>query len=201
MKRIENILFIICLIIFIFISYLVLTHNDIVIDSYVYNFISKFINNRLTRNIIYLTNIGSSISVISICIISLIVFKDKIYGILISINLCILGLIQVIFKSIFTRSRPLDINLIVEKGYSFPSGHSLTSLAFYGFIIYLIYKSKLNIGEKRLLISMLSIIILVIGLSRVYLGVHYFTDVIGGFTLSYVYLFIYIKIVKKYLKS
>lgn len=201
MKRIENILFIICLIIFIFISYLVLTNNDIVIDSYVYNFISKFINNRLTRNIIYLTNIGSSISVISICIISLIVFKDKIYGILISINLCILGLIQIIFKSIFTRSRPLDINLIVENGYSFPSGHSLTALSFYGFIIYLIYKSKLNIREKKLLISMLSIIILVIGLSRIYLGVHYFTDVIGGFTLSYVYLFIYIKVVKKYLKS
>ena len=167
MRRIENILFIICLITFVFISYLVLTRNDIVIDSYAFNFISKFINNRLTRNIIYLTNIGSSISVISICIISLIVFKDKIYGILISINLCILGLIQIIFKSIFTRSRPIDINLIIEHGYSFPSGHSLTALAFYGFIIYLIYNSKLATREKKLLIAMLLVIILVIGLSRV----------------------------------
>ena len=201
MKKVQNILFIICLIIFIILSYLVLTKNDIKLDLYVYNFISKYISNKLTRNTIYLTNIGSFFTVISICIISLVVFKKKIYGILISINLCFLGLIQVILKSIFERSRPIDINLIIENGYSFPSGHSLTALSFYGFIIYLIQISKLSKKEKMLLTIMFLMIIFVIGISRIYLGVHYFTDVLGGFTFSYMYLFIFIKVIKKYLKA
>ena len=109
---------------------------------------------------------------------------------------------QMLLKNIFVRVRPIDINLIEETGYSFPSGHSLTAFAFYGFIIYLIYNSNLNKRSKRIFITLFSLVILVVGLSRVYLGVHFFTDVIGAFSFALSYLIIYIYIInsKKLLK-
>ena len=113
-----------------------------------------------------------------------------------SLNLILITIFQLVLKNIFTRGRPIDINLIEEKGYSFPSGHSLTSMAFYGFIIYLISKSDLSKKIKILFITVLSIIILLVGLTRIYLGVHYATDVIGGFTFSLIYIIIYTNIIK-----
>ena len=112
------------------------------------------------------------------------------------INLTCAFLTNETAKNIFERSRPIGINLIEETGLSFPSGHSMVGLAFYGFIIYLIYKLISNKRKKQLFTIILSIIILLIGFSRIYLGVHYFTDVIGGFLLGIIYLTIYINIIK-----
>ncbi len=193
---------IVCLLsfaIFIVLSILVLTRNDIHIDSTIYGFISKYISNNLTNNVKLLTNLGSALIVISVVIIVLIFYKNKRYGLFMSINLITITIFQLILKSIFTRSRPIDINLIEETGYSFPSGHSLTVMAFYGFIIYLIYISKLNKKSKILYISLFSLIIFVVGFSRVYLGVHFFTDVIGAFTFALSYLIIYTQVIKRWL--
>ena len=103
-------------------------------------------------------------------------------------------------KHIICRTRPVEIALIEENGYSFPSGHSMVSFAFYGLVIYLVYKSKLNKKLKILLITFLALLILNIGLSRIYLGVHYATDVIAGFALGYISLMIFIELIyKKYI--
>lgn len=198
-KYLKWIVCILSFIIFIVLSILVLTRNDIHIDSTIYGFISKYISNNLTSNVKILTNLGSALIVISIVVIVLIFYKNKRYGLFMSINLITITLLQLILKSIFARSRPVDINLIEETGYSFPSGHSLTVMAFYGFIIYLIYISKLNKKSKILYISLFSLIILVVGLSRVYLGVHFFTDVLGAFTFALSYLIIYTNIIKRWL--
>lgn len=195
-KYLKWIICLISFIIFIVLSYLVLTQKDIYIDSLIYNFISKFISNNLTNSIKLLTLLGSALVVISIVIIVLIFFKNKRYGIYMAINLITITILQLILKSIFSRSRPIDINLIKESGYSFPSGHSLTVMALYGFIIYLIYISKLNRNSKTIFISLFSLIIFIVGLSRIYLGVHFFTDVIGAYTFSLSYLIIYISIIK-----
>ena len=114
-----------------------------------------------------------------------------------SIDLVVITIFQYILKFVFQRNRPIGINLIEETSYSFPSGHSLTAMAFYGFIIYLIYKS--NLKYKKIYVIALSILILLIGLSRVYLGVHFITDVLGGFTFSLFYVIIFINTIKKYL--
>lgn len=199
----KNLKWIVCfisMVIFIILSILVLTQKDIYIDSVVYNFISKYITNNLTSVVKHLTYIGSGIVVIGITVFVLIFYKNKKYSLYMSINLVLITLCQIVLKNIFTRNRPVDINLIEETGYSFPSGHSLTSMAFYGFIIYLIYNSNLKKREKNIYITLFSICIFVTGLSRIYLGVHFFTDVLGGFTFSLAYLIIYTSLIKDKLK-
>lgn len=73
----------------------------------------------------------------------------------------------------------------------------MASMAFYGYLIYLIYKHIENKYIKWTLIALLSILIYTIGVSRIYLGVHYTSDVLGGFLISISYLIIYINLVKK----
>ena len=187
----------ISLIIFIILSVLVLTKKDIYLDSFIYGIVSKYISSNLTLIVKNLTHLGSAIVVIGITVFVLLFFKNKKYALYMAINLVSITILQVILKNIFARVRPLDINLIEETGYSFPSGHSLTAFVFYGFIIYLIYKSNLSKRSKNIFITMFSTFIFVVGLSRVYLGVHFFTDVIVAFTFSLAYLIIYTHIIDK----
>lgn len=194
-KYIKWIICLISFLIFIILSFLVMTKNDLYIDSFVYGIISKYISSDLTIFVKYLTYIGSAAAVIGVVVFVFIFFKNKKYSLYMSINLISITILQLILKNIFSRHRPIDINLIEETGYSFPSGHSLTAMAFYGFIIYLIYNS--NIKYKGLFISLFVLIIIAIGLSRIYLGVHFFTDVLGAFTFSLSYLIIYTEIIKK----
>ena len=107
--------------------------------------------------------------------------------------------LNLLLKNIVQRPRPNEFRLIDETGYSFPSGHSMVSMAFYGFLIYLIYKFVKSKRLKWILIIILSALIITIGISRIYLGVHYTSDVLAGFTISVSYLVIYTSIVKKFI--
>ena len=101
-----------------------------------------------------------------------------------------------LLKRILRRPRPTEFRIVEETGYSFPSGHSMVSMAFYGYLIYLIYRYIKNKYIKWSLIVLLSILICLIGISRIYLGVHYTSDVLGGFLLSISYLVVYISLIK-----
>jgi len=199
-KYLKWIICFISLVIFIVLGILVLTKNDIYLDSMVYNFISKYISNDLTSVLKTLTHLSGTIMVILITLLVLIFHKNKKYGIFMAIDLILITIFQYILKFTFLRVRPVDINLIEETGYSFPSGHSLTAFAFYGFIIYLIQTSKLDKRSKNIYTILFSIIILVVGVSRVYLGVHFFTDVVGAFSFSLAFLIIYTHIIKERLR-
>lgn len=184
-------------IIFILLTCLVKMNNSLKFDTIFYNLISNIINDNMTTIIKFITFLGSASIVILVTFLLIVILKDKKIGLSLGLNLIIITIFQKVLKFLIGRPRPVGINLIEEKKYSFPSGHSLTAMAFYGFIIYLIYKSELK--HKNIYITLLSILILLIGLSRVYLGVHYITDVLGGFTFSLFYLIIYITCIKKYL--
>ena len=89
----------------------------------------------------------------------------------------------------FNRPRPLIPLLEPAMGLSFPSGHAMSSVTFYGLLIYFIWKQKERNKLLRMgLISLLIVIILVIGISRIYLRVHYASDVIAGFCVGIIWL-------------
>lgn len=165
-------------------------------DIKIYNEISKYINYKTTTIAIVITTIGSAYIIIPIAFLSLF-YKDKKIPKYIWINLICIFVLNQIMKFCIARQRPNINQLVSENGYSFPSGHSMVSLAFYGFIIYLIYKNIENRKVTNIVIVLSSLLILLIGVSRIYLGVHYASDVIGGFAVSLMYLMVFTHIVKE----
>lgn len=195
-KNIKWIFFAIALVMFVVLCILVEFRNDTFIDSAVYKILSKGISDNMTSVIKIFTFFGSAVAVISITVLALIFIKNKKYPLFMALDLVIITLLQLILKNCFARNRPVDINLIEETGYSFPSGHSLTAFAFYGLIIYFIYTSNMSLKAKKIMITVLVLLILLVGISRIYLGVHFFTDVLGAFSFSTMYLIIYISTIK-----
>ena len=175
-------------------------HQEIMNGDIVgYDIVSKLFKFNVSTPIAkFMTNFGGAIFVISLTTILFFVIKDKKIGISIITNLGIVTILNQIIKFIMQRPRPTEFRIIEETGYSFPSGHSMVSLAFYGYLIYLIYKYINNKHLKRTLIIILSVLICIIGVSRIYLGVHYTSDVLGGFLISFAYLIIYIELVNKF---
>lgn len=173
--------------------------NEIMkIDVFAYNlFVNTLRSDILTPFMIFITNLGSPVVLIGICIITLIILKNKKIGVSISFNLLLVSLLNILLKNIVQRPRPTDYRLIEEAGYSFPSGHSMISMAFYGFIIFLIFRYVKNKKMKYFLGILLSFIIVLIGISRIYLGVHYASDVVAGFLISISYLFVFTTVIFK----
>lgn len=191
----KRIIFIISIVLFIIIAISISLYDNIPLDSNIYNTIKNIINPTNTHIFKIITFTASTLGIIIICLLSFIINKKS--GILLTFNTIIITVINLISKLIFRRDRPTINQLVFEDSYSFPSGHTITATVVYGFIIYLIYKSNLSKKEKIIYISILILLILLIGLSRIYLGVHYFTDVIGAMALGISYLIIAIYIIEK----
>ena len=165
-----------------------------------YKIISTFLISDFTTPIAkFITNFGGAIFLIILTITLFILIKNKKIGLSIILNLIVITGLNQILKYILQRPRPTEYRLIEETGFSFPSGHSMVSMAFYGYLIYLIYKYVKNKYLKWISIVLLSILICSIGISRIYLGVHYTSDVLGGFLISLSYLIVYTLIVNRYL--
>ena len=164
-----------------------------------YKIVSTFLISDFATPIAKLiTNFGGAIFLIVLTIVLFILIKNKKIGISIFSNLVIITILNQLLKRILQRPRPTEYRIIEETGYSFPSGHSMVSMAFYGYLIYLIYRYVKNKYIKWISIAFLSVLICSIGVSRIYLGVHYTSDVLGGFLVSISYLILFISTVNKY---
>lgn len=109
-----------------------------------------------------------------------------------AVNILVIGITSTILlfllKEFFKRPRPLDQLISGVKGFSYPSGHSFSSLTFFGLVVYYILKMKLSPAIKYLAAATLFVLVSAIGFSRIYLGVHYASDVAAGFILSVLWL-------------
>ena len=184
----------IVVIIFVLIAEAVLQKEILVFDSAIYGFLVQHRTNFLNILFQIITQFGNAIYLIAITILCVIFIKSKKYKITIPLNLVFITWLNLILKNIFLRPRPNELRIIEETGFSFPSGHSMVSMAFYGYFIYLICKNMKNKYLKYTLCTLLSILILLIGLSRIYLGVHYASDVVAGLCFSMAYLIFMISI-------
>lgn len=165
-----------------------------------YKFVSTYLISDFSTPIAkFITNFGGAIYLIVMSIILFVIIKNKKIGIAIILNLGIVTLLNQLLKMILQRPRPEEYRIINESGYSFPLGHSMVSMAFYGFLIYLIYKNIKNKYLKWSLIIILGVLIISIGVSRIYLGVHYTSDVLAGFLVSISYLIIYTSTINRFL--
>lgn len=188
----------ICLVLFLAFAEDVFNHEIMKGDIVGYNFVKTYlINDKITPVVKVITFFGSATFLIPLVILLFILIRKRKIGISICTNLVLVTILNQVFKFILQRPRPTEYQIVKEAGYSFPSGHSMISMAFYGYLVYLIYTNVKNKYIKITLISILSLLILLIGLSRIYLGVHYTSDVIAGFLLAISYLILYISIIKK----
>lgn len=195
-KNRKIIIGIIALILFIGITIILLSGNTENLDKHIHNLVISLRTPLLTNIMLIITNLCSVLSLTIISIIFICFFRKKHLTFYIIINLINSILLSQLFKLIIRRNRPTDINLIEEFGFSYPSGHSMVSMAFFGLFAYLIYKNTRNNLLKYILIICLILTIILIGFSRIYLGVHYFSDVIGGFLISFSYLMLFINLTK-----
>lgn len=198
-KNLKWILLFIFIILFIEVTIRVYGTDVMKRDVIGYKLISNLISDKITPVTIIITQFGSALLLIILTVVLAIIIKDKKISFSIFLNLILVGLINQILKHIVQRPRPTEYRIIDEKGYSFPSGHSMASVAFYGFLIYLIYKKVKNPKLKWIFILLLSILIILIGSSRIYLGVHYTSDVLAGFFVSTSYLLVYTSIIDDYI--
>lgn len=179
-----------------------LFQNEIyVFDDTVYYYISKAINPTMTIIAKIITTIGSGYVIIPVWVISMIAFSKRKESKYIFINLGSIFIVNQLLKLIVARPRPEEYRIVEEFGYSFPSGHSMVSMGFYGLFIYFIYTNVKNKYLKWTSIAVLILMIILIGLSRIYLGVHYASDVIAGFCISICYLTIFTKAIDSDLRS
>lgn len=195
--NIRWIIFLICIVVLYEIVENIFQNEIYIFDELVYFYVAKIISDPLTIFMKIITMLGSGLIIITLCVYALAVPKNKKYGKLLVLNTAIIFIINQILKVIFARPRPEGFRLIEEGGFSFPSGHSMVSMAFYGLIIYFIYKKINNKYLKWISILILSCLIILIGISRIYLGVHYASDVIGGFCFSIAYLVVFTKLISK----
>lgn len=196
----KKVIFTLSILIFIFIMTLLLTNNVSNFDNYVYNLIIKLKCEPVTIFFKFITFLCSTWFILISTILIMIFSKNKKNAFLIALNVLLCYILNQTFKFIFVRERPIDINLVIENGYSFPSGHSMISLAYYGFFLYIIDHKKMKNRYKLLYSSLLTILVLLIGISRIYLGVHFASDVLAGYALSMAYLIVYIKLFYRKMK-
>ena len=191
------------LLIILLITAKVIAGRELYIDKLAYQiFIEKLRNDKLTTFMKLATKLSNPEIMIVIAIISIIIcikfIKNKKLSLGIILNLAGITIINQILKFIFRRERPIGYRLIEMSGYSFPSGHAMVSLAFYGLLIYITKRLVKNKYLKILLIILNIAIIILIGVSRIYLGVHYLSDVLTGYSISIIYLLITTKLLNKY---
>ncbi len=116
-------------------------------------------------------------------------------GVLLSVATSAIGALLV--KMVVARARPpQSFWAFAETGYSFPSAHATLAVAFYGFLVFMVLQSDWSMARKRVKVALLGLLILAIGFSRLYLGVHYLSDVLGGYLLGAVCLWLGIKSVR-----
>lgn len=184
-KKSTKIVIGILLLLFLVVFMIFLFDKNLVFDNFIYKVVRILSSDFFDKYFIFVTKAGNTLTIISVVLIFLIISRNF-YGVVLTISSLLSVISNSVIKQIFKRIRPDNIKLISQGGYSFPSGHSMIAIAVYGYMLYLVF-TKIKNKYLRIVLSLLLIIlILSIGISRIYVGVHYPTDVICGYLLGIV---------------
>ena len=193
------------LILFIYAARMVFVLQDSHFDDRVFNSIKPYINPGMTRSMEVITFLGKHNLLIPLNFILIAFFiykKQKWFAVRIAALSLSSLLLMFLLKFYFQRDRPLLPVIGEAKGFSFPSGHALISVVFYGLFIHAIWHEIKIKWLRILLVCILSILILLIAFSRIYLRVHYASDVIAGIAVGFIWLVLSLRMIhtieKKY---
>ncbi|MCE3282071.1 MAG: hypothetical protein K0Q66_808, partial [Chitinophagaceae bacterium] len=194
-------LFVVSLIGFIWIAKYVFLDDKTAFDDAAFAYLQQKVSNSTTSVMNFFTLLGKHEFLVPAHIVLigwfLFIRRHRWYSIKVPVIGVSSGLIMLFLKDIFQRQRPLIPLLEPVGGLSFPSGHALCSMTFFGLIIYFVWKHIPNPYVKWVLVVLLSITIVMIGLSRVYLRVHHASDVLAGFAFGLIWLVLSMKILRR----
>ena len=179
---------VISLIGFSFMAILISRHDILTFDSTIISYVQGLEMPALTAIMKFFTFIGSGNAIFVIAVIVMFflykVLHHRFELLFFTIVVLGAGIFNGMLKDIFQRARP-DLHRLIEiGGYSFPSGHAMSAMAVYGALAFLLWRHISTRFGRNLLILFSAMMIFMIGISRVYLGVHYPSDIIGGYFAS-----------------
>ncbi len=169
------------------------------LDAAIYGFFARMASPFATWLFSGFTALGGFVMLLAFCFALVFFMPRKEYRVPLLGNLALSVLLNLSLKNLFARVRPSQAAALVhEAGFSFPSGHTMAAACFYGFLLFLVLHSPWRKSLRYAAAGFLSLLIVLVGASRVYLGAHYASDVLGGLFISIPYLILYTAFVEKY---
>lgn len=184
--------FLAALAVFLFIAQEIVLENENSLDAAAFQKLARITNPGTTSVMTFITFFGSSYFLFPAYLLTILFFLFLKKNRRLSLDVTAIGVTSTVIlfslKAIFHRHRPLDPLVHNVAGFSFPSGHSFSSFTFFGLLIYILWNTKMNATLRWLLSILFFLFAAAIAFSRVYLHVHYASDVIAGFCLCLVWL-------------
>ncbi len=179
------------------------TVEPLVFDTIIRNTIIGLRNQYLNPILTGITYLGNPNTITLFCIALLFFKKTRVeYGMPLGIAVSCSATIQTMIKVVVHRPRPPVENFLISQGgFSFPSGHSCSGLVFYGLFAYLLFHTTVDKIVHKIVGNLFIVLILVIGFSRIYVGVHYPTDVLGGWSLGLAILMVAVSVIDRWKSS
>lgn len=165
-------------------------------DQAVYHAVISLRSNFLDQYFIHITRLGNTMMIIFVVLLFFVSFRNR-YALILIASAIDSFLLNTLIKVCVQRERPNVLRLISQGGYSFPSGHTMMAVCVYGYLLYLAFSCIKNKVLKYGVSVFLFLVILSIGISRIYVGVHFATDVLAGYLFALSYLFLLIEVTKK----
>ena len=193
-------LFLFALVIFFYEVRMVFIRESLEFDERVFNSVRPYISDGLTSFMLVITFLGKHDLLIPLNFVLIAFFiyrKERWFATRIAALSLSSLLLMFILKFFFQRNRPLQPVIDDVSGYSFPSGHALMSVVFYGLFIHMIWHEVKTKWLRITLMVVLGILILTIAFSRIYLRVHYASDVIAGIAVGFIWLVLSLRIIHR----
>jgi undecaprenyl-diphosphatase len=186
MKKRNIWLIVVPAILFILLAIGVTAEITVTLEGLVYSESVEHMSPLVTNIMKGITHIGDSVVVFGFCLLLILLPKSrKSIALPVSIAVILSSILNFTLKNIFSRERPNILRLISETSYSFPSGHAMINATFYTMLILLIFEFIQNKSKRIALSSICVALTIAIGFSRIYLGVHYAGDVLGGWLIGF----------------
>lgn len=193
--NLRTIIVVVAALVFMWLAQEILAGEAVKLDSWAYQLVVVYMRRS------WLTPVMQSISELALPVVLIVMLlaveafaPGRRPAICAGVNLILVLVLNVVLKQIVHRPRPEGFRLIAETGYSFPSGHSMIAMAFYGLLAWMVWHYEKDHFVKYLCMSGFTLVVVAVGLSRIYLGVHYATDVLAGFCVSLMWLGLYTKL-------